>query len=163
MGKRFATGESLVMKSDGFVVRVRAVRERTATLELKDFDILKSTPHDPLGTLQEASSIPRPSAMEEEAAREEELLGREAPKRVPITREAVRQWGGTVGCKQCAAIESGRPYNDKKLHTEECRRRMEKLMRTDVRFAPRLEAQEMKRTRYFADFLEARAAQQELD
>ena len=137
------------MKEDGYVVRVRAVRERTCELKLSDFDVLKSTPHDPMGTMQEGGSIPRPSALEEEALREQEAFNRSVPKRTPITKAVVLKFGATPGCRQCAAMMSGASY-DRRLHSESCRQRMENLMKTDIEFSSRLETREAQRTKFFA-------------
>ena len=56
LGKRFGTEEHLVLKDDGLVVRARAVREINRKIVLKDFDHLRSAPHDPLGVLK---GVPR--------------------------------------------------------------------------------------------------------
>jgi hypothetical protein len=60
VGKKLHTDEHMVMKEDGLVVRSRAVRETSVELNLQDYDKLKSTPHDPLGTIRSAISSTMP-------------------------------------------------------------------------------------------------------
>ncbi len=90
------------MKDDGLVVRSRAVREMDQDLCKADLDKLRSTPHDPLGTIRSATTSARPPVVPREAG-EDEMEYR--PQRARITKEVIEKFGKTVGCPKCRALD----------------------------------------------------------
>ena len=98
LGKKLHTDEHLVMKDDGLVVRSRAVRENSQEVTLADYDKLKSTPHDPLGSIKSAIQAQRqPVTMR--VPDEEELECK--PRRAKITRSIVEKFGPIARCPKC--------------------------------------------------------------
>ena len=62
LGKKAGTEENIVMRENGSVVRARAIRELQKILTLKDYDVLRGTPHDPIGSLRGVTrDVGRPS------------------------------------------------------------------------------------------------------
>ena len=59
MGKSYHSDEHLVMKSDGWVVRARPVREMGQAVTLEKLSKLKSEPHAPTGIMKTIESILR--------------------------------------------------------------------------------------------------------
>ena len=52
LGKKAGTEENIEMRENGSVVRARAIREFYKVLTLKDYDELRRTTPDPVGTLR---------------------------------------------------------------------------------------------------------------
>ena len=124
LGVRWETGEQLVMHADdGFVYRARSIEEHLRDLSMSDLLMLKSSPHDPQGILKEGGRGAQP--LEPDQARDDDAyFAQVAPKRVPITREIVNRAGPTIGCKQCRDMLNN-CANEKNVHSEACRARME--------------------------------------
>ena len=95
VGKKLHSDEHLVMKEDGIVVRSRAVREMTKDITINDLDILKSTPHDPLGTIRASTSAPRPPVVPRDLGPEDLEY---KPRRARITHDVIEKYGYTTGC-----------------------------------------------------------------
>ena len=55
LGKQARTEENIVMRENGSVVRACAIKELQKMLALKDYDVLRGTPHDPIGTLRQVT------------------------------------------------------------------------------------------------------------
>ena len=51
LGKKAGRDENIVMRENGSAVRARAIRELQKILAPKDYDVLRGTLHDPIGTL----------------------------------------------------------------------------------------------------------------
>ena len=94
--EKLHTGEHLVMKEDGLVVRSQAVRENNQELTMADYDKLKSTPHDPLGTIRTAMKSARPEVPMKD--KDDELEYK--PRRAKITRNLIDKFGPTQGCSK---------------------------------------------------------------
>ena len=50
-GRKAGTDEKIVMRKNGSIVRARAIKDIQKTLILKDYDVLRGSPHDPIRTL----------------------------------------------------------------------------------------------------------------
>ena len=161
VGKRMGTEEHFVMAMDGKVVRARAIREFDEKVALKDFDVLVSTPHDPTGTIRSAMRDTGRQQGDKDGAEEQEPHDERAtPKRVQITREVILKFGPTADCRKCWGVMA----NDKSYqyvhHSEQCRARLERLMRDHDEFREHLERAEHRRTQRLADILEQRDKRQ---
>ncbi len=115
VGKKLHTDEHLVMKEDGLVVRSRAVRENSQELTIADYDKLRSTPHDPLGTTRSATRSTRPEVPLKGKDEEEEEY---KPRRAKIPRSCIKKFGITPGCPKCRAIERGDRGHEAGGHSE---------------------------------------------
>lgn len=155
LGKKAGTEENLVMTLDGAVVRARAVREVHRVLRLEDLDILKGTPHDPAGTLRAGHRDEGRARELEEEEHEDVTLG-PIPKRVQITRAVVNRFGASPGCMKCRGVVAGDKSYQFVHHSDNCRNRMESLMRQDNKFSKFIEAAEERQTRRISEILERR-------
>ena len=155
LGKKAGSEENLVMKSDGGVVRARAIREVHRTVSLAELDQLQGTPHDPAGTLRGGGRDEgRPGALEEAELGDGDLGP--VPKRVQITKDVVNRFGGTPGCLKCRGVMAGDKSFQFVHHSDACRVRMESLMREDEKFSKLIQAAEDRQTRRIAELLERR-------
>ena len=144
------------MNAEGSVLRARAVRELHRPLRLEDLAVLTGRPHNPTGTLRAGGRRDGDRAQElEEVDHGDAAIG-PTPKRVQITREVINRLGGTPGCLKCRGVLAGDRSYQFVHHTDECRRRMENLMRQDELFSKKLEAAEERQTRRIAEVLERR-------
>ena len=157
LGKKAGTEENIVTRENGSVVRARAISELQKILTLKDYDVLRGTPHDPIGTLRGvARDVGRPSETLGESPREDfdELQG---TRRVQIRREVVEKFGPTLDCKKCRGLLArDRAYQYYVHHREECRTRMEALMWEDDGFRRHVERADLRLTKRLADVMERR-------
>ena len=156
LGKKAGTEENIVMRENGSVVRARAIRELQKILTLKDYDVLRGTPHDPIGTLRGVTrDVGRPSEALGESPKEDydELQG---TRRVQIRREVVEKFGPTLDCKKCRGLLARDRAYQYVHHREECRTRMEALMREDDGFRRHVESADLRLTKRLADVLERR-------
>ena len=150
LGKRAGSDENLVMTQDGNVVRARAIKEAYRALRLQDLDVLRGSPHDPTGTFRgEARDGGRPEHLEEDAR--SDFGGGPTPKRVQITKEVVNRFGATPGCLKCRGVVAGDRSYQYVHHSQDCRSRMENLMRQDDLFSKKLEAAEERQMRRIAE------------
>jgi hypothetical protein len=140
------------MKEDGLFVRSRAVRETSVELTMQDYDKLKSTPHDPLGTIRSAIASTRPPVPLKED-KEEELEYR--PRRAKLTQDIVKRFGYTAGCPKCRSLERGEGANVAIGHSAKCRERLEARMQEDPIFKERLERAENRINENLARYVEA--------
>ena len=140
LGKKQGTGEHLVVKADGLVVRARAVRELEEKISLTSFNHLTSTPHDPFGTLRQQREPDRQRGQDRQPGEQDAGEREYVPKRVQITKEMVRRFGPTKNCKKCAGVASGDGGYQQVHHSEACRLRMEEAMLDDESFRRNLEA-----------------------
>ena len=104
LGKKAGTEENIVMRENGSVVRARAIRELQKIITLKDYDVLRGTPHDPIGTLRGVTrDVGRPSEALGESPEVDfdELQG---TRRVQIRRQVVEKLGPTLDCKKCRGL-----------------------------------------------------------
>jgi hypothetical protein len=152
VGKKLHTDEHMVMKEDGLVVRSRAVRENSVELKLQDYDKLKSTPHDPQGTIRSAIASSRPAVPIKED-KEEELEYR--PRRAKLTQDIVQKYGYTAGCPKCRSLERGEGANVAIGHSAKCRARLEERMQEDPLYKERLERAETRINENLARYVEA--------
>jgi hypothetical protein len=151
LGKKLHTDEHLCMKEDGLVVRSRAVRENSQEVKLEDYNKLKSTPHDPLGTIKSAIQNQRkPVTLKEHE--EDELECK--PRRAKITRDIVSKFGPSHGCPKCRAIERGDRGHEAVGHSAKCRERMEEQMMGDPVFRSRVERAEERIIENLARYVE---------
>ena len=161
IGKRMGTEEHLVMTMDGKVVRARAIREFDEKVTLKDFDVLVSTPHDPTGTIRLAMRDTGRQQGDRDGAEEQESReDRAMPRRVKITREVVMKFGPTADCRKCRGVMANDRSYQCVHHSEQCRARLEKLMKDHEGFREHLERAEHRRTQRLADILEQRDKRQ---
>jgi len=162
LGKRLGTEEHVVMKEDGSVVRARAVRYMEKAMTMNDYDVLTGRPHDPLGTLHAGGQ--RNGARRVDPARgggEPSVEDRAAPKRVMITRDIVARYGATAGCKKCRGLVTGDRAYQHVHHSEDCRKRLEDMMRNDEAYREQVERAEFRRTERLAEVLERRMKAQD--
>ena len=161
LGKKFGTEEHIVLRPDGLVVRARAVREIEKKISLKDFDHLRSAPHDPLGTLR---GIPRDPHRRVDAAEGNGLPGDDpvqAAKRVQITADAIKKFGPTPGCRKCKGVMAGDRSYQYVHHSEDCRKRLEEKMMHDEGFKENLERASRRQVERLAQELERRVKEME--
>ena len=121
------------------MVRSRAVRETSQELTLADFDKLKSTPHDPLGTIRSAIVSSRPPVPLRDE--KEEVLDYR-PRRAKLTKDVVERYGFMAGCPKCRSLERGEAGNTTIGHSAKCRERLEDLMKKDPVYKERLDRAE---------------------
>ena len=120
------------MRENGSVVRAHAIREFTKVLTLKDYDVLRGTPHDPVGTLW---GVTLDAGLTSEVPREdpqEDFDELQQTRRAQVRREVVDKFGPTPGCKKCRCLIARDRAYQYVHHHEECRTRMEALMREDT-------------------------------
>ena len=155
LGKKQGTEEHLVLKSDGLVVRARAVREFEEKVGLKDLEHIKSTPHDPLGTLRRTRVPDQLQRGLEHGADDREAGARNyVPKRMQITKEMVLRYGPTKGCRKCAGVASGDGGYQYVHHSEACRTRLEEAIKDDEHFRKNLDKANNRMTERIAQDLE---------
>ena len=131
LGKKAGTEESNVVRENGSVVRARAIPEFQKVLTLKDYD------GDPAG-VSRGMQVGRPL--------QEDLDELQSTSRVQTRREGVEKFAPTSGCKDRA--------HKFVHHREECRSRMEGLMREDAGFLRHVENADIRMTQKTADVLE---------
>ena len=73
-----------------------------------------------------------------------------------IRREVVDKFGPTLDCKKCRFLLSRDRAYQYVHHREECRTRMEALMREDDGFRRHVESADLRLTKRLADVLERR-------
>ena len=157
LGQKAGTKNNFWMRETGSVVRARAIREHQKILILKECDVLRGTPHNPIGTLRGVTrDAGRLSEVHGESPKEDfdELQG---TRRVQIRREVVEKFGPTLDCKKCLGFVGKGPRAYQCVHhREECRTRMEALMREDDGFRRHVESTDLRLTKRLADVLERR-------
>lgn len=86
---------------------------------------------------------------------------RAAPKRVMITRDIIARYGATAGCKKCRGLVTGDRAYQHVHHSEDCRKRLEDMMRNDEAYREQVERAEFRRTERLAEVLERRMRAQD--
>ncbi len=160
VGKKLHTDEHLIMKEDGLVVRSRAVRENSQELTIADYDKLRSTPHDPLGTIRSPTRSSRPEVPTKSKEEEEEEY---KPRRAKIPRSCIKKFGVTPGCPKCRAIEQGDRGHEAGGHSGKCRERMEELMKGDPMFKERVDRADERIMENLAKHMEKRDKERQRD
>ena len=153
LGSRFNTLEHLVSRrSDGVVVRTRAVREIPRTVQKSDLDNIVGQPHAPQGVQRkEKFEVPRACV----APPTEPAVPTSGPdpfrpvlRAVYITKAVLEKHGYTANCGKCTAIQRGQSQ------TTDCRKRMEELLGNDMVYQHRLEQANARANHYLAEELE---------
>ena len=124
LGMTAGTEENIVMRENGSVVSARAIRVLQKILTLKDYDVLRGTPHDPIRTLRGVTrDVGRLSEALGESPKEDydELQG---TRRVQIRRDVVEKFGPTLDCKKCRGMLARDRAYQYVHHREECRTRI---------------------------------------
>ena len=157
LGKKPHSEEFVIMRSNGQVVKARAVKEMAREVTLADLDRLIGEPHDPAGTLK---GITRDEHRGEAGPRNaddlESGVPEFTPKRVLITRDVVLKFGPSKDCPKCRGVMSGDRSYQFVHHTEACRNRMEALMKEDEAFCRKVERADQRQTQRLAEMLERR-------
>ena len=158
LGSRFNTLEHLVSRrSDGVVVRTRAVREIPPQVQKSDLDSIVGQPHAPQGVQRkEKFEIPRTCV----APPTEPAMPtsgpdpfRPVPRAVYITKAMLEKHGYAANCGKCRAIQ--RCQSQTTIgHTTDCRKRMEELLGNDMEYQHRLEQANERINHYLAKELE---------
>ena len=158
LGSRFNTLEHLVSRrSDGVVVRTRAVREIPRTVQKSGLDSIVGQPHAPQGVQRiEKFEVPRacvapPTEPAVPTSGPDPL--RPVPRAVYITKAMLEKHGYTANCGKCRAIQRGQSQTTVG-HTTECRKRMEELLGNDMVYQHRLEQANERVNHYLAEELE---------
>ena len=138
--------DGAVVKEDGAVVRARAVRELQRSVTLSDYDHLRGEHHDPTGTIggvqRDAGRRVEAGEIDGTGEHDDHFL----PRRVFITQQVVRKFGPTPGCRKCRGAMAGDKAYQFVNHSEDCRRRMEALMKEDDAFRLQVENAERRQT-----------------
>jgi len=162
LGVNRRTGEYFIGTADG-VARARDVYRR-AENERWDRAVLDQVIGVPWNlepnkeeNEEDGTERPRAIAGERPGPRQGDEDGVEVvPRRMKITREDLEKYGYTQGCKGCIHSRLRRPA---RVHTDECRRRIEEKIKAEeegnLRRA-RQEAAEHRQTEYIAKELERR-------
>ena len=144
LGSRFTTLEHLVArKSDGVVVRTRAVRDLQKSPTVEDLDRIIGHQHAPQGVQRyRRLDVPRPETVpepEEHRAATAPDPSRPIPRAVYITRAMLGQTYGTGG------------------HSGDCRRRMEAALAQDEEYQFKVEQANFRNDQYLAEEVERSA------
>ena len=156
LGSRFHTHEHIVArKSDGAVVRARAVRELPTQVTLEALDCIVGEPHAPAGVIQygkdprvidvprvEVRGLPLDSVSAPEPAFK--------PRSVRISQEILLKHGYTANCWKCRSLQRG-DVQTSGGHSAACRIRMEQLIAGDPIYRAKLETAEGKKTRFLVE------------
>ena len=135
LGSRFTTLEHLVArKSDGVVVRTRAVRDLQKSPTVEDLDRIIAHPHTPQGVQRyRRLDVPRPETVPEPEEHRPATAPDPScsiPRAVYITRAMVERHGYSEGRQRCNAMLRGQTYGTGG-HSGDCRRRMEAVLAQD--------------------------------
>ena len=144
LGSRFNTLEHLVSRrSDGVVVRTRAVREIPRTVPKSDLDSVVGQPHAPQGV--QRFEVPRACV----APPTEPAVPTSGPDPLRPVPRAVY----TANRGKCRAIQ-GSQSQTTLGHTTDCRKRMEELLSNDMVHQHRLEQAHERANHFLAEELE---------
>ena len=78
-----------------------------------------------------------------------------------ITKEIINRYGATSGCKKCRGLIAGDKAYQHVHHSEQCRTRLEDLMRNDDAYKEQVEKAEQRRAERLAEILERRVQAQD--
>ena len=155
LGMRWSTWEHLVSRrSDGVVVRTRAVRQMPRPAQMSDLESIVGQPCAPQGVQRlERAEVQRPS-MTPEANGERPLLGpdpfRPIPRAFRITKDMLEKHGYSDRCVKCRMMRQGLQQGTMG-HSVECRKRMEALVAKDEEYQSRLEQANARKNQYLAE------------
>ena len=142
LGRTHSSGENIIGTPDG-IVKARDVYRRTAS-ERYDVEMLKTISGTPwkMTTVRdvEAEEIPEFRVLPAGSRRPEEHadnIGEAMPRRVKLTREVMERFSYTPRCPGCINLRLGKYH---RAHNEECRSRVEELLRQDAQLRWRVEA-----------------------
>ena len=142
LGSRFTTLEHLVArKSDGVIVRTRAVRDLQKSPTVEDLDRIIRHPHAPQGVQRYRQlDVPRPEIPEPQEHRSASAPdpSRPIPRAVYITRAMLERHGYSEGCQRCNAMRRGQIYGTGG-HSGDCRRGMEAALAQDEEYQFKVE------------------------
>ena len=135
LGNQFTTLEHLVArKSDGVVVRTRAVRDLPKPPTVEDLDRIIGHPHAPPEPEEHRpATAPDPS--------------RPIPRAVYITRAMLERHGYSERCQRCNAMRRGQTYGTGG-HSADCRRRMEAALAQDEEYQFKVEHANFRKDQY---------------
>ena len=158
LGSRFTTLEHLVArKSDGVVVRTRAVRDLQKSPTAEDLVRIIGHPHAPQGVQRyRRLDVPRPETVpepEEHRSAAAPDPSRPIPRAVYITRAMLERHGYSEGCQRCNAMRRGQTYGTGG-HTADCRRRMEAALAQDEEYQFEVEQANFRKDQYLAEEVE---------
>ena len=162
LGMRLGTEEHVVMRDDGVVVRARAIREVDRKITLEKLGVLTGQPHDPMGTMKAGGDRDGGRRADQEPAGEGEIFEKFTPKRVQITKEVVKRFGPTEGCRKCRGVLAGDNAYKFVHHSETCRSRLEEMMKEDEHFKMQVENAERRQVERIAEVLERKDKAQKL-
>ena len=153
LGKLWGTDEHIVTEPGGGVVRARSVKPHVEQWDRELFDGIVGWPNDPMARRKPGSDQPR---VDIETPRPP--VPSEAPpvqaaqvRRIMIRKEDVTIYGATEGCRRCRMLERGLDEGNREAgHSDECRTRMEAMIRGDPAQRQRLEAADRRRDEYLA-------------
>ena len=161
LGSRFTTLEHLVArKSDGVVVRTRAVRDLQKSPTVEDLDRIIGHPHAPQGVQRyRRLDVPRPETVPEPEEHRPATApdpSRPIPRAVYITRAMLERHGYSEGCQRCNAMRRGQTYGTGG-HSGDCRRRMEAALAQDEEYQFKVEQANFRKDQYLAEEVERSA------
>ena len=133
--------------------RARSVKPHVEQWDRELFDGIVGWPNDPMARRKPGSDQPR---VDTETPRPP--VPREAPpvqeaqvRRMMIRKDDVARYGATEGCRRCRMLERGLDEGNREAgHSDECRIRMEAMIRGDPAQRQRLEAADRRRDEYLA-------------
>ena len=164
LGERFATDEHVVAMEDGTVVRTGAVREFPGDVFDKELlDKIIGMPWDPRGSGHEQGGAdreqPRAGDVSQAPVVEPTPMAEPNVRRLVITHEIIKKVGYTDECLKCSQLRRGEKSD--KAHSEECRTRVENLMRDHPELSAKLREAEERQDAYCARRVEAEDARRD--
>ena len=134
LGRAWNSNQHVVGLSDGTVVRARAMVRIVPSLRWDAQRLLSvsGTPTDlsiaTVDSIEETDDPHKGPPGHRDDGPEDELD--QLANRVPILMSDLRKHGFTPGCRRCTHLQAGETIRARSFnHTEECRRRLDQLMR----------------------------------
>ena len=159
LGKKWSSDEHIVALQDGRVVRVRDVAPEPdeRAYDKERLWSVKGTPSNPSAGIPESDfrrDIPRAPAPRPESPAEPPVV-----RRATLKHSYFRdRYGYTSGCAKCNSLKRGDDARDAhsytKGHSEECRKRIEELMKSDPTLNEHLDAAKIRQDEYLARMME---------
>ena len=147
LGKRFNTEEHLIAREDGTIIRARSIRPRNMELTKDMLDKITGAPWQPSGTVSAKDDNKKMNVLERTVENKTPSL---APRRTQITKQTIQELGPTPGCKKCRTTLEGDRSQPTLGHSEECRKRIEPLMREKENLKEKVQRSEDRRDRFLA-------------
>ena len=130
LGKCHGSDEHVIGMFDGSLLTARSVQPRDDHVSA---DLLKSVVCIPGSARSRREAPPEPQPAPPRVERED-------VRRWQITREIFNEYGATPGCGKCE--DWSRNRRTQRGHSQACRARLERVLRSDPHFGPRIAGSE---------------------